>query len=387
MTSKGKIILKKKISEKDQPKEDEKKPGMIDLRLKKKADEEDNQRVNQKIIDGLTDLVKQVTAENKTISDKSLKTKNEFRIRSMWKAISIIKDHPDKITSGEQAKELKGIGQGLADRIDEILSTGTLEELDDEKMVLNDEAKAVDDLVTVNGIGEKTALRFYRDYSITSVADLMERWREGTFTIEKHKLTHHIELGLKYYDDFRVRIPRDEIDNFNVLVKTLVKDLDSKLMYEIAGSYRRKKPDSGDVDILISHPDLKTKSDLEKSKKNYLALLVEKLLDEGLIIDHLDEDFASYYKGVILLDKIPRRIDIMIIPHNTWAAALMHNTGSGPFNQRIRAHAMMKGYHLSQHGLYKVTNGQKEDEPIETTSEKQIFDILGVVYLRPEERD
>ena len=77
----------------------------------------------------------------------------------------------------------------------------------------------------------------------------------------------------------------------------------------------------------------------------------------------------------------------MIIPYGTWAAALMHNTGSGPFNQRIRAHAMMRGYHLSQHGLYKVTNGQKEENPIETTTEKQIFDTLGVVYLKPEERD
>jgi DNA polymerase/3'-5' exonuclease PolX len=416
MSEKPKILLKKKIElkpepeikEKPEPKiklkpkaptsnNDNEKPNsttttttttkstkMINLMLQKKADQEDIP--NKKIVELLTKLAVHITAENKTISDKSEKTKNEFRLRSMWKAIQTIKEHQEEIRSGDEAKELKGIGKGIADRIDEIMETGTLKELQNEVLV-NEESKAVDDLITINGIGEKTALRFYQDYGIKSVADLMERWRTGKFKIEKYKLTHHIELGLKYYDDFRVRIPREEIDNFNMLVNTLMKDIDSKLIYEIAGSYRRKKPDSGDIDILMSHPDLKTKADLEKSKKNYLALLVEKLMDEGLLIDHMDEDFSSYYKGVILLDKIPRRIDIMIIPYSTWAAALMHNTGSGPFNQRIRAHAMMRGYHLSQHGLYKVTNGQKEENPIETTTEKQIFDTLGVVYLKPEDRD
>lgn len=406
MSEKAKIVLKKKItspstSEKgnsnssssssssssgsSNSSSDNKK--LVNLRLRKPAEDEDGDQPNGLIIELLTKLAKQIGVANKTIADKSEKTKNDFRVKSMFKAINILKEHPTKITSGSEAKELKGIGQGLADRIDEILTTGTLSELTDEEEVMSDEAKAVNDLITVNGIGDKTALRFYRDYGIKSVADLMNRWREGKFTVDKYKLTHHIELGLKYYDDFRVRIPREEINNFNTLANKLITSLDSKLIYEIAGSYRRKKPDSGDIDILMSHPNLKTKADLEKSPKNYLALLVEKLLDEGLIIDHLDEDFSSYYKGVILLDKIPRRIDIMIIPHNTWAAALMHNTGSGPFNQRIRAYAMMKGYHLSQHGLYKVTNGQKEEDPIETTSEKQIFDTLGVVYLKPEDRD
>lgn len=371
---KPKITIKKKISSK---------PKLVSLRLKKKVEEQDS-NPNQKLTDVLKKLVKQISDENKSIDDKDLKKKNNFRIKSLYRAIMALKDYSTPIKSGAEAKEIKGIGKGTADRIDEILKTGTLTELED---VVNEETKAIDDLVTVSGIGEKTALRFYRDYGIKSVDDLIERWKKGTFKIEKHKLTHHIELGLKYYDDFSVRIPRQEIENFTPKVKQFLKEINPKIIFEIAGSYRRRKADSGDIDILISHPDLKTKADLEKAKENYLSMFVDKLLDEGLLIDHLDHDFNSYYKGVILMDQIPRRIDVMIIPHHTWAAALMHNTGSGPFNQRIRAHAMMHGYHLSQHGLYKVTNGKKEENPIPTTSEKQIFDILGVEYLKPEDRD
>jgi len=371
---KQKITIKKKLSSK---------PKLISLRLKKKVEEEDS-NPNQKLTDVLKKLVKQISDENKSIDDKNLKKKNNFRIKSLYRAIMALKDHPTAIKSGSDAKEIKGIGKGTADRIDEILTTGTLSELED---VVNEETKAIDDLVTVSGIGEKTALRFHRDYGIKSVADLIDRWQKGTFKIETHKLTHHIELGLKYYDDFSVRIPRQEIEDFTPKIKQFLKEINPNIIFEIAGSYRRKKVDSGDIDILISHPDLKTKADLVEAKENYLSMFVEKLLEEGYLIDHLDQDFHSYYKGVVLMDQIPRRIDIMIIPNHTWAAALMHNTGSGPFNQRIRAHAMMHGYHLSQHGLYKVIHGKKDEHPIPTVSEKQIFEILGVEYLKPEDRD
>lgn len=375
-----KIVLTGKIKRAENSKSDD----LVDLRLKHPIEQEKTEQANRLIIEVLTQLVKQVSDENKSISDKDLKKKNNFRISSLWKAIQALKDHPNEIKSGVEAKQIKGIGQGIADRIDQILNTGTLPELED---VVNEETKAVDDLVTVSGIGEKTALRFYRDYGIKSVADLIQKWQEGLFKVDKHKLTHHIELGLKYYDDFKVRIPRAEVDDFYPMVAKYLAEIDSNLIFDIAGSYRRNKATTGDIDILISHQKLKTKQQVQSAGENYLSLFIEKLLNEGLLIDHLDQDFHSYYKGVILLKDIPRRIDIMIIPNDTYAAALMHSTGSGEFNKRIRTHAMIKGYHLSQHGLYKVIGGKKEEHPIPTQSEQEIFQILGVKWLKPEERD
>ena len=379
--SKAKIVLHKKLVK---PIDDD---DFIDLRLKKPIDRTDN--INKSITDVLTRLVQQMANENKSVTDKSEKTKNEFRIRSIWKAINIIKDHNMLITSGDDAKQLKGIGQGIADRIDLILATGTLPELPTEGSTesVNEETTAVNDLITVNGIGDKTALRFYRDYDIKSVADLIEKWQQGTFKVDKHKLTHHIEIGLKYYDEFNIRIPREEIDNFYPQVEKFLGEIDSNIIFDIAGSYRRKKATSGDIDILISHKKLKTKDEIEASKTNYLSLFIDKLLDEGLLIDHLDQDFETYYKGVILLKDVPRRIDVMIIPYNTYAAALLHSTGSGEFNQRIRIRAMTMGYHLSQHGLYRIVDGVKSEEPIPTKTEKEIFDILKVKMMAPEDRD
>ena len=49
---------------------------------------------------------------------------------------------------------------------------------------------------------------------------------------------------------------------------------------------------------------------------------------------------------------------------------------------------MKKGYTLSQKGLFKLDDsGKKHDDPEPIKNEKDIFDILGVKYLAPEDRD
>ena len=57
----------------------------------------------------------------------------------------------------------------------------------------------------------------------------------------------------------------------NVLHQTL-RETDSSLNGVICGSYRRLKATSNDIDMLIVHPLIKTKKDLENSKNNYLYL-------------------------------------------------------------------------------------------------------------------
>lgn len=46
-------------------------------------------------------------------------------------------------------------------------------------------------------------------------------YEEGLKTIDdlraiSHRLNHHQQLGVKYFDDFNARIPRSEMDKWNV---------------------------------------------------------------------------------------------------------------------------------------------------------------------------
>lgn len=73
--------------------------------------------------------------------------------------------------------------------------------------------------------------------------------------------------------------------------------------------------------------------------------------------------------------------DILITNPDRMAFALMHFTGSKEFNQKIRAHAKAMGMKLNQYGLYK--NGQAIPG---LTTEKKIFQKLGMEYLPPADR-
>lgn len=367
----------------------EKRPDLVDLRRRKKGSESSGEGVNSKIITILTKLVTQISNENKSETDASVKKKNQWRVRSIIKAIGVIKSYPGEIKSRKQALEIPGIGKGIADRIDEILNTGSLSELK-EDMGETEESRAVASLITVHDIGEKHALDFYRKYGVRSVEELISLWKSGGIVVGKHQLSYKMAIGLKYYYDFLKKIPRAEIDSFNSILKGVFRDVDKNLKFEICGSYRRRKDFSGDIDVLFAHSDIKDKDDLEESEINYLKLVVDKLVEGGYIIDSLDQNIGKYYKGVIraVAGGAARRIDIMIIPLWSFPTAVLHATGSGDFNQDIRIHAMKKGYTLSQHGLFKLgTDGKPEDEPIPVYSEEEVFEILGIHYIPPYERN
>ena len=53
----------------------------------------------------------------------------KFKIRIFKNALRVIKNHPDKIKNGKDLADVKGIGKGIINRIDEILKTKTLKEI------------------------------------------------------------------------------------------------------------------------------------------------------------------------------------------------------------------------------------------------------------------
>ena len=118
---------------------------------------------------------------------------NTWSGRSMKKAAFAIKNYPDEIMSGAEAvKNIKGVGKGVGKRIDEILENGSLAELildDDEILKKN----AIKELLTITGIGPTRAKKFVNEMNIVSIDTLKSAHQEG-----KVKLTHHIEMGIKF---------------------------------------------------------------------------------------------------------------------------------------------------------------------------------------------
>ena len=203
----------------------------------------------------------------------------------------------------------------------------------------------------------------------------------------KH-LTYYQLVAIKYYEDIKQRIDRSEIDIFDKVVKNIAKKINSELVVVICGSYRRECSNSGDIDILLTHPDIKTKEEINRLRFNYLSEVVRVLDHIGIICDHLSEGEFKYM-GMCRIDAVKfkspyaRRLDIKFVYYNSFIPELLHFTGSGDINKQMRLKAIKMNMFLSETGLY--TDSSKTNE-IVCYTEKEIFEHLKIKYLEPKDR-
>jgi DNA polymerase/3'-5' exonuclease PolX len=351
---------------------------IVDLREHHSSDEENNNK-NSQICEYLKKVVEHIKAEMTLTNDSKKKKSYGFKMRSIIKATSALENHEEVITSGKQAMTIPGIGKGIAQRIDEILTTGKLKELE---TIGDNYVRLIRELTRISGIGLVKAQKLISDFEITSLEDLVEKYNKGEIKIGKNQLTHHQVVGLKYADDFEQKIPRAEIDEIKkILEKEFPKIDGGNLIFEICGSYRRGKTISGDIDILVS-------SSSSDPQKHILKQIVEHFTEIGLIIDNLTEDGKTKYMGVCKLNdgSVARRIDIRMIPQKNWAAARLYFTGSGQFNVQFRALALQRHFTVNEYGIFHFENGLK-GEQIDAATEEDIFKIVGGKYLTPLERE
>lgn len=340
---------------------------------------------NTKIINEFEKLLDQLKIEFDKIIDRKEKNIYTFKIRSVQNIIRIIKSYPTKIKKGEELKDIKGVGKGTIARINEILETGKLSEIKTkkgEKKYL----KQIDELSTIIGIGRKKAYELITKYNIKSIPQLKKAFKN-----KKIELPHQVKMGIKYHNVFKENIPRKEIFEVDKYLANKLLDIDPNLFGIVCGSYRRLKSHSNDIDMLITHPDVKTKKDID-THKNYLIEFINVLKKDKFLVDDMtDKDYKNKYMGFSQLKinnkKYPiRRIDIRYIPYRSYYTALLYFTGSGEFNRKMRTIAEDLGYKLNEYGLYKINPKTNKFKRMHINSEKDVFDILNMEYLPPKNR-
>jgi DNA polymerase beta len=325
---------------------------------------------------------------NYTQSEKSSK-ENYYKLQVIKKVINLIAGFKEKITSGKQLEPIKGVGEKTIGRIDEIIKTGKLSEIKEK----TNQVSAIKELSTIYGIGPTKASDFYEKFKIKTIQDLIKADKKGLI-----ELTNQMKLGIKYSSTLCEQIPRILIVRFDIFIKKELEKLDSNFISVICGSYRRGKDFSSDIDILITNKKLINKEDTGK----YLKIVLDKL-EKYFIVDKLTESYNTHFQGFASFNKIPDlptsynkkdfnikknviRLDIIIVPYKYFYTALMHFTGSGDFNQKMRLHAKTLGFKLSEYGLVKINKKTNKETLIPINSEEDIFDALLLKYIPPNKR-
>jgi DNA polymerase/3'-5' exonuclease PolX len=287
-----------------------------------------------------------------------------FRLKTYLQVNKALRNlETDKDLDPKNLKSVKGIGQGTIDRIKEIMDTGSLQEY--EKMKKN--KSPIEEFLKIHGVGPQHAKKLVQA-GFKSVNDLRK-----CETIQDHLNDTQLK-GLKWFDDIQQRIPYSEIQKHEIMLKGLLKKIDPNAELTIAGSYRRKCPDSGDIDLL-----------LKAKKKDTYDTFIGSLKKSDYLVEDLARGSKKYMgMGKGIGSKWCRRIDIMYTKPEEYPFAVLYFTGSGDFNVKMREDALIMGYTMNEYGIKYTENKEKVDHVF--MHEKDIFEFLGYDYVEPEQR-
>uniref|UniRef100_A0A060T4Q9 DNA polymerase n=1 Tax=Blastobotrys adeninivorans TaxID=409370 RepID=A0A060T4Q9_BLAAD len=307
---------------------------------------------------------------------------DQWRVQAYRKAITALRNQKKQINSASEAIKIHGIGARLAQKLEEIVSTGRLERLNDAQ---HDEAsKVISTLVNIHGVGVKTAQKWYHQ-GVRSLEDALKR----------PDLSETQKIGIEKYDDFIQRMPRHIVQEHYEFVKKSLYSIDPSMEIHLMGSFRRGKPTCGDIDILLTKKDAQYE-DLETALNKLLITLEQCKFVQCTLAGHHFQ--RGKWMGATALpgDPIWRRMDILLVPYEEMGAASIYYTGNDLFNRSLRLLANKKGYRLNEHGLFhdslpgRINDKRVDYSPadlVESRDERKIFEILSVPYCHPTKRN
>ncbi|MGQ9811228.1 MAG: DNA polymerase/3'-5' exonuclease PolX [bacterium] len=299
-----------------------------------------------------------------------LKDENPFRIRSYRKAARVIRDLPEDVKSLMESGDLRkipGIGESLAEKIEEIVKTGTCKFYEELKQ---DPAYQLRPLLGIPGIGPKLAVRLNKELGIKTIEDLEKAARQGNLqNLEgiREKLEEKILKGIEQY---KRHIGRFKLSDALTYAESIIRLLSSEkgiIRIDLAGSLRRMKETIGDIDILLIASQEKRKD------------LMDAFTRIDLVADVLARGDTK--SSVILRSGI--QVDLRILDAENYGAALHYFTGSKDHNVAIRDRAKRMGLKVSEYGVFDAKTGKQ----IGGSREEEIFSLVGLEFIEPELRE
>ncbi|MBS7637485.1 DNA polymerase/3'-5' exonuclease PolX, partial [Candidatus Bathyarchaeota archaeon] len=223
-------------------------------------------------------------------------------------------------------------------------------------------------LMQLEGVGPKTALRLNRELGITSIDQLEAAARMGRLRGVKGFGARTEENILKAIEEYRGRQERHLLGGIQPLVKGVISYMrmdEAVIEVEAVGSTRRMAETVGDLDILVSSERPTAVVRRFTSMPNISRVISKGRTRSTVILG----------KGV--------RVDLRVVPPESYGAALQYFTGSKEHNIKLRKMAKERGLKLSEYGLFERGSGKR----IAGGKEWEIYHHLGLSWIEPELRE
>ncbi|CAJ0917385.1 18407_t:CDS:10 [Entrophospora sp. SA101] len=202
--------------------------------------------------------------------------------------------------------------------------------------------------------------------------------------IINEKLSPSHKFLMKHAYDFDRLFPKEEMDLFKEIIISELKSMDSGYIAEPCAEYRRNArnlENSRQFEMVISHVEFDTtRNHIEN--KNLIGSQIIKELIERLKNKQICVDFI----------KIPSILNL-----NYLAACLPGTNNNRKILLRLRDKASEKGFYLCSNKFFAIESKDNDgklqggqgliQKSILVNSEQEIFDILGIKYVEPHERN
>ena len=296
-----------------------------------------------------------------------IKGENEFRIRSYRTAARTISGLTENITRmADDKKEIQsipGIGESMAEKIEEIGRTGSISQLDE----LREQIPAsLVEIMKLEQMGPQRTKILNEELNIESIDDLKKAAEKGE--IEKlegfgKKTTENILREIEDYSE-KGGSTRVKLHEASGMIQPLLEYLSKKVDdITVAGSYRRQKETVGDIDILGISAD------------------PGKAMDHFVNFDEVERVIAKGESKSSVKLRTDLQVDLRIFEKEAYGAAILYFTGSKAHNIALRKIGQEKDYKINEYGVYK---GNKR---IAGKTEKEIYKKLELSFIEPELRE
>lgn len=272
-------------------------------------------------------------------------------LRSFWRAGTL--------------QEIPGIGEAIAEKIDELLTTGRLEFYER----LQEQVPAgVVSLLQIPDVGPKTVKLLWEELGVQSVAELEAAARAGRLRTlrglgarSEAKILAGIELLNRRSDRVSLGTAWPVAAELLEGLRTTCSEVQE---VAVAGSLRRMRATIGDIDLLAA----------AEAPAAVMRAFVALPAVAEVILSGPTKTSVRLHNGL--------QADLRVLEPDRWGTALQYFTGSQAHNVRLRELALKRGLSLSEYSLKR-----EDGSEILCRNEAQVYETLGLPWIPPELRE
>ena len=301
-----------------------------------------------------------------------LKGDNPFKIRaysSGARVLEMMEEDLGAVIAEERLATIKGIGSALVEKIQTLYATGELEYY---TKLRESVAPGLIEMLEIPGLGGKKVKKLHDAIGVESIDALQAACESGEVEALKgfgKKSAEKILTGIANRAAYAKRHHWWTAREVALPILEGLRGLPQTEQAEVAGSLRRLRETVGDLDFIVASADPQPVMDWFVAQPTVAEVTA-----------HGATKSSVRFEGGL-------QADLRVVPAEQFAFTLHHFTGSKEHNVALRQRALARGYSLSEWGLSEKEDLENRKEEIKVTSERALFEFLGLAEIPPELRE